>query len=541
MSARTCAVVVFASAVLTGAIARAQEPLKFARLSTAATPARATARGVLREQRIELGSVSDLFQQESGRTIQLDLFPDLSIVAVRERVEISPAARVWVGTIPAYAGGNVAISSSGDELVATIWTLSGTYRIERASAAGYFVEQLDPAVSSGSTDDAVVPPPSIGANGVKPAASADSTSKDDGSVIDVMVLYTTASLAAWGSVPIANAAVSVDVASVNTAFLNSHIASRVRLVYSGAVDYVEAGDSLTDLARLQAPNDGFLDSVQALRNSYAADLVQLIVTDADNCGRGYVRTSPLQDSSFAFSLVSRNCVANQRTTAHEWGHNFGLQHDWYVTDTRGYFTDSHGYVSLQKGFYDLMAYPTLCGDTRTSCVQLFQYASPAILKDGAPTGVPAGTDLSCRAGQTTHTGCDADGVRTILTTLSQVAQYRDSATNTRFPQLLSGQSIFSNNRQFSLTYQADGNLVLVNLATNAPIWYSQTGQTQPGVVLLQSDGNLVIFNASGAALWSSGTGGHPNASLALQDDGNLVVYGADGKPLWDAFSHPPPR
>jgi hypothetical protein len=523
---------VLCAVVLAASQAAAQEPNRFVRLSTSVT-ARAVERGVLREQRVELASAASLFEPGSDRTVQLDLFPDLSVIAVRERVEISPAGRVWIGTTPAYDGGRVLISASSDAVVANVWTFFGTYRIQRG-LGGYLVQQLAPAPGA-DVDDAVVPPPSVG--GTPPVRKAPGPSKDDGSVIDVMVLYTPAAMAAWGSDAAAKAAIGIDVATVNTAFLNSRLPSKVRLVYTGRVDSVEAGSSGLDLTRLRTPNDGFMDAVQALRDLYAADLVALVVTDNDSCGRAYVRL-PGQDASWAYSVVSRACVANARTSAHEWGHNLGLMHDWYVADTSGYFADSHGFVSLQAGFYDLMAYPSLCADSRTSCQQLFQYASPNILYRNVPTGILSGTDVSCRIGDISHTDCDADGVRTILTTLSQVAQYRDSATNTRFFALVPGQSVVSNSGQFGLTYQTDGNLVVTDTRTGTPTWFSNTSGVTAGVAILQSDGNLVIYSATGRVAWNSGTSGYEDARLVLQDDGNLVIYSTDGRPLWDAFSHP---
>ena len=146
--------------------------------------------------------------------------------------------------------------------------------------------------------------------------------------------------------------------------------------------------------------------------------------------------------------------------------------------------------------------------------------------------------MSCRIGDISHTDCDADGVRTILTTLSQVAQYRDSATNTRFFALVPGQSVVSNSGQFGLTYQTDGNLVLTDTLTGRPTWLSNTSGVAAGVAILQSDGNLVIYSATGRVAWNSGTSGYEDARLVLQDDGNLVIYSTDGRPLWDSFSHP---
>jgi hypothetical protein len=48
--------------------------------------------------------------------------------------------------------------------------------------------------------------------------------------------------------------------------------------------------------------------------------------------------------------------------------------------------------------------------------------------------------------------------------------------------------------------------------------------------VMQRDGNLVGYGPAGA-IWSTGTRGIGN-SLVLQDDGNAVIYGADGSAKW---------
>lgn len=58
---------------------------------------------------------------------------------------------------------------------------------------------------------------------------------------------------------------------------------------------------------------------------------------------------------------------------------------------------------------------------------------------------------------------------------------------------------------------------------------SDNGQS---VLVMQTDGNLVLYRGSSAARWQSGTGGHPGAYLAVQTDGNVVVYSATNVPLW---------
>ncbi len=49
---------------------------------------------------------------------------------------------------------------------------------------------------------------------------------------------------------------------------------------------------------------------------------------------------------------------------------------------------------------------------------------------------------------------------------------------------------------------------------------------------MQTDGNLVLYQ-SGTARWNSGTGHFPGSHLILQSDGNLVIYDTTGRPRWD--------
>jgi hypothetical protein len=51
-------------------------------------------------------------------------------------------------------------------------------------------------------------------------------------------------------------------------------------------------------------------------------------------------------------------------------------------------------------------------------------------------------------------------------------------------------------------------------------------------LIMQTDGNLVEYNADRKAIWSSGTFNHPGAYAILQSDGNFCIYGRDGGFLW---------
>jgi hypothetical protein len=57
---------------------------------------------------------------------------------------------------------------------------------------------------------------------------------------------------------------------------------------------------------------------------------------------------------------------------------------------------------------------------------------------------------------------------------------------------------------------------------------------------MQGDGNLVLYRNRivgcriiREAVWSSGTCGHPGAYLVVQNDGNVVIYDPYGRALWN--------
>ncbi len=97
--------------------------------------------------------------------------------------------------------------------------------------------------------------------------------------------------------------------------------------------------------------------------------------------------------------------------------------------------------------------------------------------------------------------------------------------------LTAGGQLTSPNGQHSLVMQSDGNLVLYRVS-GTPKWASGTNGQQINAVILQGDGNLVMYDAAGTPVWSSRTDGNFGATLVLQDDGNLVIINASGQPIW---------
>lgn len=96
--------------------------------------------------------------------------------------------------------------------------------------------------------------------------------------------------------------------------------------------------------------------------------------------------------------------------------------------------------------------------------------------------------------------------------------------------LANGQSVTSCDGRFTLVIQGDGNLVLYQAGVGA-LWANfvfGSGHT----LSMQGDGNLVVYNNVGQAPWHTSTHGNNGSFLAVQNDGNVVVYTPAWQPLW---------
>jgi outer membrane protein assembly factor BamB len=98
--------------------------------------------------------------------------------------------------------------------------------------------------------------------------------------------------------------------------------------------------------------------------------------------------------------------------------------------------------------------------------------------------------------------------------------------------LYADQYLISNNGQYMLYMQYDGNLVLYRTSGEV-LWSTGTYkvsslQNGRARLVMQTDGNLVIYDQQNVARWSSKTAGLASIGiypfLRLQDDGNLVIY-----------------
>lgn len=98
--------------------------------------------------------------------------------------------------------------------------------------------------------------------------------------------------------------------------------------------------------------------------------------------------------------------------------------------------------------------------------------------------------------------------------------------------LLPGQSLLSRNGVYRLDMQPDGNLVMYdpNCVQGSPgcpyaLWALGTVGQPGNYLVMQTDGNLVLYSSSGKAKWATRSQGTGRANVfTVQDDSNLVIY-----------------
>jgi hypothetical protein len=96
------------------------------------------------------------------------------------------------------------------------------------------------------------------------------------------------------------------------------------------------------------------------------------------------------------------------------------------------------------------------------------------------------------------------------------------------PSVLEVNQAWTTNR-IRMVMQTDGNLVVYN-EQRKPIWASMTFGANHRAIF-QPDGNLVIHNGEDRPIWASQTWGHEGAQLVLRADAKVVIV-QNGGVLW---------
>lgn len=344
--------------------------------------------------------------QNLGRTfsdsgITLDLFDGLTYTAFNTSLAARPSGEsgyVWVGDIPSSPYADVLFVVGDGVFVGQIIGPEGNYAFETVASDLVAIHEIGAGTPhSLIDDDAMVPDESL-APDTAASANFDGTHADNGSIIDVMVLYTQAAREYAGDTSAMLADIDAAITYSNTIYNNSGINFDLRLAYTGEVIYADDGNysvdsglqpSLYQLTAKQGelingepvdPN-GLLDDVHDLRDQYGADLVALITDGPNACGLGWLLLgSDNLDfrSRYGFSVSEASCLSGSVTFPHELGHNMGGFHD-RANVTPGspapIYSYAYGYQDPGENFATVMAYST-GGVCTPYCPSIGRFSSP---------------------------------------------------------------------------------------------------------------------------------------------------------------------
>lgn len=316
-------------------------------------------------------------------TFTLDLFDDVQVTAEVARTETTAGGGLAIiATLPELKYGSAVLVQNGDVLTGSVTFMGGTYSILPAEGGTVRIAKIDPQL---------LPPegePRAG-KGAAPTA-ADSLAPadppvDTGKLIDVIVFWTPAAQTAAGGATQIQNNIDTAITLTNTAYRNSGIAQRVRLVNKQAVTYTEntSGSGAFDNA-LTAITNGTIPGTAAARNTYGADEVVLVINDPSYCGLAWLPgTISAGNAAYGFAVVGGgSCLTTNYSFGHELGHNMGAHHDPYVAPGPGAFAYSHGLshigASSATSWRTVMAYNNECAATVGGCTRLQYFSNPMV-------------------------------------------------------------------------------------------------------------------------------------------------------------------
>ena len=174
------------------------------------------------------------------------------------------------GRLDGVEFGTVTLAVNGDVLAGAIHTPLATYAIRPAGGGVHVISHVDRSkmrclAPTGSPATHPVDPGALigGPDDPNPTAHVDdsgitrgATRADDGSVVDILVVYTPAARQGAGGTAAIEAHIDLLVSEANRTFADSRVIQRLNLVHREEVAYTESESISTDAFRLEDPRDG---------------------------------------------------------------------------------------------------------------------------------------------------------------------------------------------------------------------------------------------------------------------------------------------
>ena len=342
--------------------------------------------------------------------LALNLWRDAKFDALIDRTARTSAGYSLSGRLVGVPQGTATLVVNGDVLVGTVWTPAGLYDVRTAEGLRVLrevdVASLPPLVPPLMRDY----PVGGGRDGAAAQSGGDS---DDGSVVDILVLWTERAAKRAGGVANIKALIDLGVAGANDAYARSGVHFRIGLAGAEQTDIpdldvwdssLELPGELSDAEQTawQEELGEEWDEVLAVRDRVGADIISIVMEMGFGGFGNLMHELSPNFESLAYNFVHVDRIA-YNTLAHEIGHNMGLHHDRFVNSEGAVYPYSHGYVN-QRAFnpgasddscwVTIMAYLNQCGWGGHRLGVRIPYFSNPNMRYPAPGGDPLGIDES---------------------------------------------------------------------------------------------------------------------------------------------------
>ena len=410
------------------------------------------------------------------RTILFNLFDHTAFNVVLDRSELSQngLSIIWYGHIQGMMPSDVTLVISGKVMNADIRGPGAAfYQVRYVGEGVHVICSIDQASFPSEREPLTVDDlPETSLQSFIFSPPGETPENDDELLLDMMVVYTPAARQYAGGTVAMQSLIEMAVAETNAGYANSGVLQRLRLVHTEEVDYTETPTSPFDnaLMALRNPADGLIDEVHVLRDTYGADMVNLVINRNTHCGLAYQMGAPSAAfEAYAFSVVSRLCLTGTYTLAHELGHNQGAAHD-RDHGREGTFPYSFGYQAPDRAFRTIMA-----NECPGFCPPVNYWSNPDVFYQDQPTGIA-------------HTEPDAADNRLTLNQTRQIAaNWRPSVVPSDPPVFVLGLSQGGQGQMEVVSVDPDHHANITWLQLPWPAYNAAAGGTHPSLCNLDND------------------------------------------------------